>query len=234
LASTPTATKASYDLAAAAVPKSTVTTAGDVIYATGSGAVTRLGIGTAGQVLTVNGGAAAPSWATPTSGGMTLLNGSGTALSGASVSVSVTVTGYTSLTIYIKDAYGTVDDVQCAMRINNDSAANYAFSGTRFDGGATVTGVYQNNAGQIPYIFVQIPSNNTTLYKGNAKIDIFQPTATNNFGVVWQSVSTKNAGYVSNIAGAAVYDASAAITSLQFYPGSGNWAGGTVYVYGVK
>ena len=48
LASTPTATKAAYDLAntasttaTAAIPKSTVTTAGDVIYATGSAAVTR-------------------------------------------------------------------------------------------------------------------------------------------------------------------------------------------------
>jgi len=68
LASTPTATKSAYDLAAAAVPKSTVTTAGDVIYATGSAAVTRLGIGTAGQVLTVNGGGTAPSWATPSGG----------------------------------------------------------------------------------------------------------------------------------------------------------------------
>ena len=62
LASTPTATKSAYDLAAAAVPKSTVTTAGDVIYATGSAAVTRLGIGSAGQVLTVAAGV--PSWAT--------------------------------------------------------------------------------------------------------------------------------------------------------------------------
>ena len=66
LASTPTATKSAYDLAAAAVPKSTVTTAGDVIYATGSAAVTRLGIGTANQVLTVNSGATAPEWKTPT------------------------------------------------------------------------------------------------------------------------------------------------------------------------
>lgn len=65
LASTPTATKSAYDLAASAIPKSTVTTAGDVIYATGSSAVTRLGIGTVGQVLTVNSGATAPEWATP-------------------------------------------------------------------------------------------------------------------------------------------------------------------------
>jgi hypothetical protein len=58
--------KSAYDLAAAAIPKSTVTTAGDVIYATGSSAVTRLGIGSAGQVLTVASGV--PSWATPASG----------------------------------------------------------------------------------------------------------------------------------------------------------------------
>jgi hypothetical protein len=72
LASTPTATKSAYDLAAAAVPKSTVTTAGDVIYATGSGAVTRLGIGTAGQVLKVNSGATAPEWAAASGGGKVL------------------------------------------------------------------------------------------------------------------------------------------------------------------
>ena len=72
LASTPTATKSAYDLAAAAIPKSTVTTAGDVIYATGSGAVTRLGIGTAGQVLKVNSGATAPEWGTAGSSGKVL------------------------------------------------------------------------------------------------------------------------------------------------------------------
>jgi hypothetical protein len=79
LASTPTATKSAYDLAdtanttaTAAIPKSTVTTAGDVIYATGSAAVTRLGIGTAGQVLQVNSGATAPEWKTPAGGGKVL------------------------------------------------------------------------------------------------------------------------------------------------------------------
>jgi len=79
LASTPTAVKAAKDAAdaaqttaTAAIPKSTVTTAGDVIYATGSSAVTRLGIGTAGQVLTVNGGGTAPAWAAPAGGGKVL------------------------------------------------------------------------------------------------------------------------------------------------------------------
>jgi hypothetical protein len=45
----------------AKIPKSTVTTNGDLIYATGSATVTRLGIGTTGQVLTVSGGV--PTWA---------------------------------------------------------------------------------------------------------------------------------------------------------------------------
>ena len=67
LASTPTATKSAYDLADAAIAKSTVTTAGDIIYRNAT-VPARLGIGTAGQVLTVNGGATAPEWATPAAG----------------------------------------------------------------------------------------------------------------------------------------------------------------------
>jgi hypothetical protein len=78
LASTPTATKAAYDLAAAAIPKSTVTTSGDVIYATGSSAVTRLGVGSTGQVLTVAAGV--PSWASPASGSVNLILNSNFAL----------------------------------------------------------------------------------------------------------------------------------------------------------
>ncbi|MFI0434023.1 MAG: hypothetical protein ACH36H_12895, partial [Candidatus Nanopelagicales bacterium] len=46
-----------------AVPKSTVTTAGDLIYGTGNAAVSRLGIGTAGQALAA--GASAPGWVDP-------------------------------------------------------------------------------------------------------------------------------------------------------------------------
>lgn len=55
-----------------AVPKSTVTTAGDLIYGTGSAAVSRLGIGSPGQVLTA--GASAPEWAAASSGsGLSLI-----------------------------------------------------------------------------------------------------------------------------------------------------------------
>jgi hypothetical protein len=126
LASTPTATKSAYDLAAAAVPKSTVTTAGDVIYATGSGVVTRLGIGTAGQVLTVNGGATAPSWAAA-SGGKTLITS--TSMSGsASVTFASIPTTYKDLVIQIKGYYQSAAG-RLKWQGNTDSTAtNYDYS----------------------------------------------------------------------------------------------------------
>jgi len=61
-AATPNSVKTSYDLANGAIAKTTVTTAGDIIYRNAT-VPTRLGIGTAGQVLTVNSGATAPEWA---------------------------------------------------------------------------------------------------------------------------------------------------------------------------
>jgi hypothetical protein len=67
LAATPTAVKAAYDLADGAIAKTTVTTAGDIIYRNATVPV-RLGIGTANQVLTVNAGATAPEWKTPSAG----------------------------------------------------------------------------------------------------------------------------------------------------------------------
>jgi hypothetical protein len=67
LAATPTAVKAAYDLADGAIAKSTVTTAGDIIYRNATVPV-RLGIGTAGQVLKVNSGATAPEWGAAAAG----------------------------------------------------------------------------------------------------------------------------------------------------------------------
>ena len=66
LAATPTAVKSAYDLANAAIAKSTLTTAGDTLYRNAT-VPARLAIGTAGQLLRVNSGATAPEWATVSS-----------------------------------------------------------------------------------------------------------------------------------------------------------------------
>jgi hypothetical protein len=72
-AAVPASVKSAYDLANAAIPKSLLDAAGDVIYATANDTPARLALGTAGQVLTVNSGATAPEWATPAAGGSTFV-----------------------------------------------------------------------------------------------------------------------------------------------------------------
>jgi hypothetical protein len=168
-------------------------------------------------------------------GGMTLLNAGGTAMSGASTSVSINSTGYTALEIFIKDAYVNTNDSAGFLRINGDSGNNYLFNAIRFDGGPSVTGVNQNNAPYIYYIFNNLPSNNTTLLKGNSQITLFQPTVSTNHSVHWQSVSSRNDGLTSSTVGGGTYDSTAAVTSISLHPGGGaTWSGGTIYVYGVK
>jgi hypothetical protein len=124
LAATSTAVKSSYDLADAAIPKSTVTTAGDVIYATGSSAVTRLGIGSTGQVLTVAAGI--PSWATA-SGGSTNVAGKNAVLNssmnvwqrGTSISLAASAG-----TTYLADRYCTQTGANQACTVSRQATGD--------------------------------------------------------------------------------------------------------------
>ena len=104
LASTPTATKSAYDLADGAIAKSTLTTAGDIVYRNAT-VPTRLGIGTAGQVLKVNSGATAPEW--------------GAAGSGAVVQVKSAI--YSTAT---SNATTTYADTGLSLSITPTSASN--------------------------------------------------------------------------------------------------------------
>lgn len=216
-----------------AIQNAIVDAKGDLIAATANDTPARLAVGTNGHVLTADSTAATGlAWAAPVSGGMTLLNSGGTALTTSTTTVNITSTGYTSLKIYLKEVYGDTNSNAVFMRINGDTGSNYSYSGVRNDGGAG--GVGAMSATSIPYIVYQYPSNNTTLRKGNSMIDIFQPTATNHFDVHWQSFGFSNTSTTGNVAGSAVYDGTAAITSLTFFASGGNFSGGTVYIYGVK
>lgn len=75
-AAVPASVKSAYDLANAAIPKSLVDAAGDLIYATANDTPARLALGTAGQILTVNSGATAPEWKTQAaaSSGLTFIH----------------------------------------------------------------------------------------------------------------------------------------------------------------
>ena len=139
LASTPTATKSAYDLANGAIAKSTVTTAGDIIYRNATVPV-RLGIGTAGQVLKVNSGATAPEWGTVSSGAVVQVKSAiySTSTSNATstftdtgLSLSITPTSASNkILIMVSQSTATNNTVSVyenamKLRINRDSTAIY-------------------------------------------------------------------------------------------------------------
>jgi hypothetical protein len=94
-AATPNAVKSAYDLANGAIPKSTVTTTGDLIVANGASSVTRLAAGTSGQVLTANGAGVAPTYQTPAASGISTVKDEGTTLT-ARTTVNFTGAGVTA------------------------------------------------------------------------------------------------------------------------------------------
>ncbi len=131
LAATANAVKTTYDLANAAIPKSLIDAAGDLIVGTADNTAGRVGIGTTGQVLTVSGGTAV--WSTP-AGGST--GPSFSAVSNATQSISANT--YTKVTLQTE---------------NWDTAGNFASS--RFT--PTTAGYYQINAN----VSYEVGSNNT-------------------------------------------------------------------------
>jgi hypothetical protein len=216
-----------------AIQNAIVDAKGDIIAATAADTPARLAVGANDTVLTADSTAATGlKWAAVSGGGMTLLNSGGTALSTGSVTVSITSTGYTSLKIYLKNVYGSNNAESTWMRINGDTGSNYSYSGIRNDGGISAVNAFSSTS--IPYLVYQYPSNNTDLRKGSAMVDIFQPTGTDRFEINWQSFGFSNTSTSGNVAGSAIYDGSAAITSLTFFASAGTFAGGTVYIYGVK
>lgn len=229
LASTPTATKSAYDLAAAAVPKSTVTTAGDVIYATGSSTVTRLGIGTAGQVLAVNSGVTAPEWITPSSGGITLI--STTTLSGnATITLSSIPQTYTNLLLVYTGAYsaGTFDNLQ--FRMNTDSGSNYDWG---FNGSAGSGGDFANAVSSTSIPLGSSTTSTTAADKASGIINIYNYAQTTTPIVTAAVTRTNYGGTPKSGCQAGQYRQAAAITSFSIIAGS-TFSGGTIKLYGVK
>ena len=227
-AATPNSVKASYDLANGAIPKTTATTAGDILYRNGS-TITRLGIGTAGQVLTVNSGATAPEWAASAgSGGMTLI--STTSLSGSSVTLSSIPSTYKNLQLIIRGYKDNDNGNGAWVRMNGDSTSNrhgqfIAYGGTFNNSwNATRWDLGQNQLNTVStslYIMDLYDYANSTTFKLSDIRSIAQHyTTTTNFNIYQTS---------------GVYNQTTAISSLQIGPTGGtSMIGGTAYLYGVN
>jgi hypothetical protein len=187
--------------------------------------------GTTGQYLQKNSGTDLDYvWANVSAGGMTLI--STTTMTGASVTISSIPATYNDLQIIVQAFKPATDSQAFSMRVNGDSGANrYRGSLTWSDAGAdnitfdstkwdidqrgtdntTATGLY----------YFTIPNYaNTTTWKIITGLGFSQNfTTTTNF----------NHGTFRS-----VYNQTAAISSLTFFPNSGNFTSGTILLYGVK
>ena len=227
LASTPTATKSAYDLADAAIAKSTLTTAGDVLYRNATVPV-RLGIGTAGQVLTVNSGATAPEWATAATGGMTLI-GTPHTLSGATSTISSIPGTYKSLFMVI---YGVTNaTANGVFRV----APNANTTGSSYVSVDSVGAGFISSVQRVTYLNLGTTAYTRTSSNNVATIRIDNYTSATNYKPInAYGYAEETGGSVMsfNIGGAFV--SNTAITSLQFSNAGGNLSTGTVLLYGVN
>jgi hypothetical protein len=240
-AATPNSVKSAYDLAGTAIPKNTVTAAGDILYASGSATVARLGIGTASQVLSVSGGV--PAWTTPAGGGgMTLI---ATATPSAATSLSFTsIPGtYKHLKLIFFGVHQSVYDVYWQMRLNNNSGSVYRYN---YVAGAGNTGLLiarrsstafgGGESGQesvIPMTYNDGSIDNAT---GRGEINIYRYAELEKRIVNYNSVGFYNSGNtpIFTQANGIYTESGTAITSIDFIRSSTQTITGNFYLYGVS
>ena len=226
LAATPTAVKSAYDLADGAIAKTTVTTAGDIIYRNAT-VPTRLGIGTANQVLAVNSGATAPEWVTPSTPGMTLINT--TNFSGAA---SFSVDNVFSATYdYYKIICTNTSGSGSAAQINinfrtggaNNTAASYNYAGQARLYSSATSDFSNAAAGTNAFIW----RTNGGVWSG--ELDVYNPYAAQRTWFWGAKMDTYEAGTVGGF-----FDNTTSFDGfLITNTGSTNIAG-TVKIYGYK
>jgi hypothetical protein len=204
-----------------AIQNAIVDAKGDLISATAADTPARLAVGTNGQVLTADSATATGlKWSTPSSGGMTLL--STTTLSGSFTDINVSGT-YVSLYIQIFGITASTTNGYLQIYPNGTGGTGNGLVGKRVSG---TNGFDNTTSIGVPELVTRTDANNAFVLmidnwssSTNYKPFAFYGTYNTN-GVIFT-----NHGTVSS---------NTAITSLRFQNAAGgNWAGGTVRIYGV-
>jgi hypothetical protein len=204
-----------------AIPKSTVTTAGDLIVADGNASVTRLGIGTNGQVLQSNGTTA--TWATPAGGGAwTLL--STTSLTGSStISVNSINQGYKFIKAEaVNVEIGTGGNVYFRFRNGTTNLSNNYVSWE--------ASVQAWSTSASANIFIAGGANLTANTPFNYEITVSNYASTSerkSFFGFGGGVATNNSGFSSS----GQVNSLSAIDSIQLVSAN-NYTAGTLRIYG--
>ena len=215
-----------------AIQNAIVDAKGDLIAASAADTPARLAVGANGTVLTADSAESTGlKWATPASGGgMTLINTGGTTLTGASVSIGSIPSTYEMLILKIIGYSGATDGTTVRMRFNGDdsansyrsvdignTSANYTFNATSGDTGANQDDAATSTA----FSYITLPN-----YASTSTWKVAQVFGIGN----WYTAATEVVIANTTI----VYNQTAAISSIDLFPNSGNFDAGTAYLYGVK
>lgn len=240
-AATPNSVKSAYDLAAGAISKGTLTTAGDIIYASDSSTPARLGVGTTGQVLSVSAGV--PAWTTPSAGGLTLI---ATANPSAATSVlfSSIPSTYKKLIIEWKNVNHSTTSGYFNVRLNNDSTSSYSWISTSSNGPGNSSRSVSGSVGKVTtfggtnnYTAVIGSTGSTSTdfsLKAYGKM-IINDYSSDSTSKAMESISYSANGlaiYVNFLGG--MYDKTDVITSVEFIRSASETINGTFYLYGVS
>lgn len=231
-----------------AIPKSTVTTAGDLIVADGSASVTRLGIGangsiprvdsgalgylpvgTDGQILTVSSGA--PTWTTPAGGAN--LNWSQISSVSPTGTKTVSFTGLSGKDNYqlLFNELSFVSDSNLFVRINNDSGSNYNYYGYRFNrtGSYSASTTVQSYAsGNDSRFYLGYVASSSANIKGGLRISGGNAGGQKVIDGLAHANDTNSEGFI--IQGR--YSTNTTISSIEVYTDIGNFDSGSVVLLG--
>ena len=208
---------------------------GDLIVGTGADTFSKLTVGTTnGHTLQVDSTAATGvKWAaTPTNKNFTLLNAGGTALTGAATITVSGISGQDELLVIVENASSANASSAIRLRINTDTGTNYYWYGINIIQTATYStnALDDANGPDTSWPFGTMGSNASATVSGTARI-----SGANAAGVkAIQSNGTGSPGggnsQEARILGG-YYNSSSTVSSISVVSSTGNFDGGTVYVY---
>jgi hypothetical protein len=204
------AAAAAQSTANAAIPKSTVTTNGDLIKGTGAGTVDRIAPGTNGQVLTIDAGV--PTWLSASSGADTWTLISSQSLTSGSSHTFSSISGYRKLRLTSGVGITASGATGFRVRINTDTGNNYARGGNS----GTSAGTASNAA------FMELSTGVAT--------SLFQIDCDTANQSVLQIFNGTSSGFAPWFG---LYGVAGAITDVTLLLQAGTFSSGTLYLYGV-
>jgi len=203
---------------------------GDLVPGTGADTFARLAVGANDTVLTADSSTATGlKWATPSSGGFTQL-ATGT-LSGASTTVSLTLTGYRDLVVNVANPIASTSSTNFQITLGGTSTyqSNQMYSINGAASANRTTSADNKIEWQFGSLFA-IPTSSDN--RNSTTLQVFNVTATNG------KTAQLNLGLAGpsrvNCFQSIVLEEANAITGITFTTTSGTFSGGTYTIWGVK